>query len=204
MFDGRIKILFGSDTKRTVTVSGALPYDSAPGGWRASLAQLDTTLAPYGDIVALHPAHCFIPTVSALDLPTSNLFFDVAGTPDAVALTPFQAIYWAEANEEHVHISGQEAQWVIDELDKGSKLLDDHYSTHSKKKDGPETKEDSSLATSAKKGAVNAYFKGEEEDGTIKTFTPGSVSEGIVSCKLAGSLQFMKREQCAARGGRAK
>jgi len=117
VFDGRIKILFGSDTRRTVVVSGALPYDSAPGGWRASLAQLDTTQAPYGDIVALHPAHCFIPTVSALDLPTSNLFFDVAGTPDAVALTPFQAIYWAPTNEEHVHISAQEAQWVIDELD---------------------------------------------------------------------------------------
>ena len=62
-------------------VNGTLPYDSAPGGWRASMAQLDTTQAPYGDIVALHNAHCFIPTVSALDLPTSDLFFDVAGTP---------------------------------------------------------------------------------------------------------------------------
>jgi len=117
VFDGRIKIVFVSDTKRTVNVSGALPYDSAPGGWRASLAQLDTTQAPYGDIVALHPAHCFVPTVSALDLPTSNLFFDVAGTPDAVSLTPFHAIYYAPTNEEHVHISAQEAQWVIDELD---------------------------------------------------------------------------------------
>lgn len=94
--------------------------------------------------------------------------------------------------------------WVLDELDNGSKLMDDHASTHSKKMDEPEKKEGSSPATAAKKDAVNAYFKGEEEDGTIKTFTPGSVSEGIVSCKLAGSLQFMKREQCAARGGRAK
>ena len=70
-----------------------------------------------GDIVALYPSHCFIPTVSALDLPTSNLFFDVAGTPDAAGLTPFHAIYWAPANEEHVHISAEEAQWVIDEID---------------------------------------------------------------------------------------
>ena len=117
MFDGRIRITFVSDTRRTVVVNGTLPYDSAPGGWRASLAQLDTTQAPYGDIVALHQAHCFIPTVSALDLPTSDLFFDVAGTPDAVSLTPFHAIYWAPTNEEHVNISAEEAQWVIDEID---------------------------------------------------------------------------------------
>ncbi|MEP7028418.1 MAG: hypothetical protein ABI960_07475 [Candidatus Eisenbacteria bacterium] len=116
VFDGRIRITFVSDTKQTVIVNGTLPYDSAPGGWRASLAQLDTTQAPYGDIVALHPAHCFVPTVSALDLPTSNLFLNVAGTPNAVSQTPFHAIYWAPTNEEHVNISAQEAQWVLDEI----------------------------------------------------------------------------------------
>lgn len=114
VFDGRIRITFVSDTRRTVTVTGALPYDSAPGGWRASMAQLDTTEAPYGDIVALHDAHAFIPTVSALDLATSDLFFPVAG---GGASSSFDALYWAPSNEEHVHISPAEAQALLAELD---------------------------------------------------------------------------------------
>jgi hypothetical protein len=111
VFDGRIRITFVSDTKRTVTVSGALPYDNAPGGWRASMAQLDTTQAPYGDIVALHDAHCFVPTVSALAEPTSDLF--AVGTTGS----PFDATYFAPSNEEHVHISAAEKEALLAELD---------------------------------------------------------------------------------------
>ena len=111
VFDGRIRIVFVSDTRRTVTVSGTLPYDNAPGGWRASMAQLDTTQAPYGDIVALHDAHCFVPTVSALDLATNDLF---ATSFDG---SPFDAVHTAPTNEEHVHISPAEAQALLAELD---------------------------------------------------------------------------------------
>ena len=111
VFDGRIKIVLVSDTKRTVTVSGTLPYDNAPGGWRASMTQLDTTQAPYGDIVALHDAHCFVPTVSALDVPGVDLFATGFGG------SPFDAVYTAPTNEEHVHISAAEAQELLAELD---------------------------------------------------------------------------------------
>jgi hypothetical protein len=117
VFDGRIRILLVQDTQRTVTVGGTLPYDSAPGGWRASMVQLDTTDVDYGDIVALHPNHCFVPTVSALDLATTDLFYDVAGDPDLVAHTPFDAVYYAAgANEEHVHISPTGAQALLAEI----------------------------------------------------------------------------------------
>jgi hypothetical protein len=117
VFDGRIRILFVQDERRTVSVSGTLPYDSAPGGWRASMTQLDTTQAPYGDIVALHPNHCFVPTVSALDLDASDLFYDVAGDPDLLAHTPFDAVYYAAAeNEEHVHISPAGAVALLAEI----------------------------------------------------------------------------------------
>ena len=88
--------------------------------------------------------------------------------------------------------------WVIEEIDRGSKWMDDHSAA--KKKSESELK---SPAVPAKKDAVNDYFAGEDKAGTTKTFAPGTVSEGIVACKLDGSLQFMKREQCAARGGRA-
>jgi hypothetical protein len=88
--------------------------------------------------------------------------------------------------------------FVIDEIDKGSKFMDDH----SPKKKELES-EPKSPGVPAEKDALGNYFAGEDKAGTTKTFAPGTVSEGIVACKLGGSQQFMKREQCAARGGRA-
>ena len=74
------------------------------------MAQADSTEAPYGDIVALQPSHCFIPTISALDLATSDLFYDIAGEPDLLAMTPFDAVYFPAENEEHVAITAQNAE----------------------------------------------------------------------------------------------
>jgi triacylglycerol esterase/lipase EstA (alpha/beta hydrolase family) len=118
IFQGSLRILFPT-TSQTVTVSGALPWDGAPGGLRASMTQLDTTAAPYGDIVALHPAHCFIPTISALALGTGDPFFDVAGAPDLLARTPFDAVYYPAANQEHVSITPESAEWFRTEVERG-------------------------------------------------------------------------------------
>lgn len=117
IFHGRIDFVFLPADEQFVNVSGTPPWDNAPGGTRDSMFQMDTTAAPYGDIVALYPSHCFIPTVSSLALPTADLFFDVAGTPDVVSLTPFSAIHWASANEEHVFISPETKAWVMDEIE---------------------------------------------------------------------------------------
>jgi hypothetical protein len=88
--------------------------------------------------------------------------------------------------------------WVIEEIDKGQKWMDDH-SDKSKKKP-----EEAAPATAvAKPGALDAYFRQQDEEGTTKSFTPGQMSEGIVACKLGRSTQFMKKEDCAARGGRS-
>jgi hypothetical protein len=118
VFDGRIRILF-SDTQRAVTVSGATPWDGAPGGWRATMAEMDTVAVPYGDIEALHPNHCFIPAVSALALDTADPFHDLAGDPDLLARTPFDAVLWAASNEEHVHIGPATAAWLTTEIERG-------------------------------------------------------------------------------------
>jgi hypothetical protein len=117
IFQGRIRIFYISDTRRDVTVAGTKPYDSAPGGWRGSMAQLDTTQAPYGDIVALHDNHCFIPTVSALDVDDSDLMRDLTLSPDLAAESPFDAVYYADSNEEHVFISPLSAQRLLAELE---------------------------------------------------------------------------------------
>lgn len=118
VFDGSLRILF-STTSQKVTVTGTQPWDGAPGGSRSSMTQLDTTAAPYGDIVALHPSHAFVPTVSALALATGNPFFDVAGAPDLPALTPFDAVYYPAENQEHVTITPGSAVWIRNEIVQG-------------------------------------------------------------------------------------
>jgi hypothetical protein len=118
IFDGKLRILF-STTSQAVTVNGTQPYDDAPGGSRASMAELDSVAAPYGDIVALYPSHCFIPTVSALAYNTTDLFHDIAADPDPVSNTPFDAIYSQGTNQEHVAITPQNAAWIRNEVEAG-------------------------------------------------------------------------------------
>lgn len=118
IFDGRLRILF-STTTQTVVVSGALPWDGAPGGSRASMAQLDSTEAPYGDIVALHPSHCFVPTVSSLALSPAGPFFDVSAAGPLAGLTPFDAVFWPDTNEAHVSLTAASAAFVRGEIEAG-------------------------------------------------------------------------------------
>jgi hypothetical protein len=93
--------------------------------------------------------------------------------------------------------------WVIDELDSGKKLMDDHSAKKPEEKEVEAKKATAAAPAPGGKDAIDTYFRGEEEDGTTKTFAPGGVSDGIVACKLGGSTQFMTRENCAARGGHA-
>jgi len=116
IFRGLIDYLIGTDASSTVTVAPGAPYDNAPGGRRGTMADMDATMAPFGDIVALHPAHCFIPTVSALDFDTANLFHDIAADPNALAQTPFDAMYYPAVNQEHVFIDAATAGWLLAEI----------------------------------------------------------------------------------------
>ena len=118
IFNGSTRIVF-STTSQSVTVHDTKAWDGAPGGSRASMTQLDTTAVPYGDIVALYPSHCFIPTVSSLALSAGDPFFDVATAPDPLALSPFDAIYWPVENQEHVLITPENAVWVRSEIERG-------------------------------------------------------------------------------------
>jgi len=93
--------------------------------------------------------------------------------------------------------------FVLEELDSGRKLMDEHTPKTAEEKEAEAKKGSAPAAAPGGKDAVDTYFRGEEEDGTTKTFAPGSMSEGIVACKIGGSTQFMTRENCAARGGLA-
>jgi hypothetical protein len=119
IFYGLVDRIIGDDKEQFVTVSGTQPFDNAPGGSRASMAELDAVAAPFGDIIALHPSHCFIPTISALDLATTDLFYDIDGDPNILAQTPFDAVYFPSENQEHVLITPQNAAWLKAELGAG-------------------------------------------------------------------------------------
>lgn len=120
IFDGLLDLIWPlPDDELQVYVSGTMPYDSAPGGTRASMAQMDSTEAPYGDVIALYESHCFIPTISALDLDIENLFYDIAGDANLLAHTPFDTVYFPVDNQEHIAITAESAQWFISELERG-------------------------------------------------------------------------------------
>ncbi len=121
IFDGLLDRIWPfPDDDLQVYVSGTLPYDSAPGGMRFSMATLDSAEAPYGDVIALHQGHCFIPTISALDIDTDDLFYDIAGDPDLLAHTPFDTVYFPIENQEHISITGESANWFISEIERGA------------------------------------------------------------------------------------
>lgn len=117
IFHGLIDFIFLPADEQTVTVSGTLPYDNAPGGWRDSMADMDAVPAPYGDIVALFPNHDFIPSVSSLAVDTGDLFYDIASDPNLLAKTPFDAVYYPTVNEEHVAITPANAAWLLAEIE---------------------------------------------------------------------------------------
>jgi len=122
IFQGEINFILLPSDNLDVTVAGTKPYDNAPGGWRDSMAEMDAVEAPYGDILALHPNHAFIPTVSALALDTGDLFYDIAGDPNLPALTPFDAVYYPSQspNQEHVDITAENAAWLRAEIEAGA------------------------------------------------------------------------------------
>jgi hypothetical protein len=123
ILDGGINVIWPlPDTYQTVSVGGTLPWDSAPGGYRGSMAQMDETTAPYGDIIALHDNHCFIPTVSALALEGAGPFHDIDGDQNLMALTAFDQVYFPTSdpgNQGHIELTAENKEWFLSEIQAG-------------------------------------------------------------------------------------
>ncbi len=116
IMDGRLYIAGMMNKTQSVTVFSSKPYDNAPGGERSTFAQMDSIEAPYGDIIALHESHCFVPTLSSLDYAETNLFFNIAADPLLMEKTPFDTIRWESDNFDHVYISEGMAAFAINEI----------------------------------------------------------------------------------------
>jgi hypothetical protein len=119
IFDGLIDPLIGSTASNQVTVDGTLPWDNSPGGARNSMQQLADATAPFGDIIALHNDHNFIPTISALALSTNDPFYDIAGDGNLLGLTEFDQVYFPADNQEHIDINAQNKAWFLAEIQLG-------------------------------------------------------------------------------------
>lgn len=125
IFEGKIptQFLFGVPigyTKQTIKVSNTKPFDSAPGGStdvNKTIADGDTQ--GKGDIITDYPDECFIPTVSALAINTTDLNFNLLGLINypypQPGETPFDAIFAPTSNQEHVLITAENIAWIMNE-----------------------------------------------------------------------------------------
>lgn len=104
---GRIRILF--EPAQSITVVGTLPYDNMPGGFQY-----------FGYQIPLNEAHanaqCFIPLFSSLAIPNNDNYYNVYADPTALSRTPFDAIYYSVSNSEHVSISEEKKNWLLNEM----------------------------------------------------------------------------------------
>ncbi len=114
VFHGSVRILFSTTTKN-VDSYHPLPLDNAPGGMRSTFFQLYTNLTTETDTdnYCNYSNHCFIPTVSALGIPIENLASNLNATAGLLALSPFDEIHYAPANEEHVELNLNNKRWIM-------------------------------------------------------------------------------------------
>jgi len=71
---------------------------------------------PFGQINVLLENHAYMPTISALDIETDDLFYNLSTDPNIMELTPFDSIYWSADNYDHIFISPETATRVIAEI----------------------------------------------------------------------------------------
>jgi hypothetical protein len=111
-----------------VIANNTLPYDGAAGGWTNTLQKIACGDPPIGDIKTNHNNHCFIPTVSALSLnaPINNFnSFNLQNYPyiNNKSITPFDAIYAPNSNEDHVLITQTNMDWIMKEVGNSNLFL---------------------------------------------------------------------------------
>ena len=131
IFEGRLNPLGPADHKFNVYVSNVLPYEGAPGGWRATSQLLEgdagclyvagLCVVELGYVSALVEHENYIPTHSALGIDISSINNDPYADIDAAyrndtSITPFDKIYYPSGNQEHAVITPENEQWFLCEI----------------------------------------------------------------------------------------
>ena len=123
-FDINIHIIGTNLPTVLIRVKGTCPYDNAPGGYRNTTGYIMTGDYQKGSWGTDFPNHCFVPTISALDLRSSDpstplsLFHDVKNSVIRPGIdTPFDSwCYETGENTEHVTITPTNVAYFIDQL----------------------------------------------------------------------------------------
>ncbi len=123
VFHGYLKKPFTSPYTADVTLDDAPFIDLAPGGMRDTAKTIaDGWNKSLINNVFVHMSsdqawHCFIPTSSALDIPTTDLDYAPESDPLVRQKSPFDAIYYGAPNTGHVTPTDGNEQFIIHELD---------------------------------------------------------------------------------------
>jgi hypothetical protein len=137
--------LFFPEVEHTVArvSSNTVNWDYAPGGYRTTAKDFVTSVNESGDLVSpcnqiteYLPKHCFIPTSSALGVPTNNPFLNVATyLSENQAAQIFDRIHAPiDSNEPHTYISESNLALIQEELfggenADGSSLVPSEFNT---------------------------------------------------------------------------
>jgi len=136
----------GFPTSNVIIPSSTAGWDRAPGGKRRTLYQSQRDLQDKWDAISLvsdltnptiqahYDHHSFIPTISALDINTNDLFysFDPIVLPSIPGMTPFQAIYAPpNVNEQHSEATDDNIEFVMKEVLNGEYYLQSPLSSFS-------------------------------------------------------------------------
>jgi len=144
VFEGGYHVGLSNDDMYVYVEPGWPALDNCPGGGRRSSGDIaDTDTCDHDDITSDYPWHCFVPTISALDIDTTDLFYNIHANIDTIMaqnMTPFDVIYYPiginEYNQEHLNynqphleITEQNKGWIISEITAPISLCGDVYDT---------------------------------------------------------------------------
>ncbi len=97
-------------------------YDNVPGCMQTFTGLLVRELEKSGtfNIDKRQGTHCFMPSISTLDINTNNLFYHVDNYLNPInpnpSLTPFEAFFAPDTNEYHVQLTSANRAWLNNEL----------------------------------------------------------------------------------------
>jgi hypothetical protein len=118
IFQGLFNIIGPHYKSQKISVKTQYAYDNCPGGTTATngtiVSKVPNKYTPKK--YTKNPNHSFIPLISALDLNTTDLNYNVASDPYILQKTPFDEVYFASENEEHVHVSQKTFVDMLNEI----------------------------------------------------------------------------------------
>lgn len=126
IFQGLVDLIWPlPDDQFDAYAAGTSPYDNAPGGTSSTMEDLaNTDTGGLGTIKTDFPEHCFIPTVSSLDLQDASeapldLFHNLNNDSDLMSKTPFETIYFPSSatNEDHVAVTLANTEFMLAEVE---------------------------------------------------------------------------------------